>query len=545
MPFSRRATAPGPATPPPARLQRAEWAAALLITLFAVALHALRLLHAGPLWRDEAAALHLATSPTLGELIAKHESFPPPFFLIVRAWVATLGGSDSALRLLGLLAGLGLLAVFWWTARRTAGTVPLVGLALVAINPSVLIFGDSLRGYGLGTMAILAAFGAFARLAARPDRRTAAGAAVAALLSVQLLFSNAPLLLALGLAAIGVGMIRRRPRVVLAVAMAGAAAALSLLPWTRSLLATRSWSMLLEVQVGPREILGEMARTASAPVETLRWVWLVLIGLAPAPLPSSAGGTEVSRGGEDRRDVRLFALLSLPLVILAQWGFLEALAYALRPWYFLPLLALGAAALDVLLAASPLRRTVRLGIAVLTVLTLALPALSLARVRMTNVDLVAERIAAEAAPGDLVVVAPWQNGISYLRYGRRAIPWVTLPDLADHRIHRYDLMKTRMTEADPLSGLLGAVERTLSAGHRVWVAGELPIPPPGAPLPRLPPAPAAASGWQEQPYLESWSMQLGAFLRAHAVTGGKVPVAWNGSINGFERLDLLVFNGWH
>ncbi len=522
------------------RLQRAEWATALLITLFAVALHALRLIHAGPLWRDEAAAFHLATSTTLGEVIAKHESFPPPFFLILRSWVAAFGGSDSALRLFGLLAGLGLLATFWWTARRTTGTVPLVGLALVAVNPSVLIFGDSLRGYGLGTVAILAAFGAFARLVARPDRRTIAAAAVAAMLSVQLLLSNAVLLLALGLATIGIGIVRRRPRVVLAVVAIGAAAALSLLPWTSPLLATRSWSMLLETPVGPREILGEMVRTASAPVATLRWVWLVLLGLA---IFSSATGRGVD-SEETTKDMRLFCLFALPALILAQWGFLEALGYAPRPWYYLPVLALAAAALDVLLAVSSLTRTVRLGIAVLAVLALALPSLALARVRMTNVDLVTERIAAEAAPGDLVVVAPWQNGISYLRYGRGAIPWMTLPDLADHRIHRYDLVKARMAEPDPLRDVVGAVERTLRAGHRVWVAGELEVPPPGAPVPVLPPAPSAPSGWQEQPYLQSWSVQLGAFLRDHATGGGRVPVTWNGPINGFERLDLLVFSGW-
>ena len=529
------------------RLQRAEWAAAFLITLFAVGLHGLRLVHAGPLWRDEAAAFHLATSPTLGEVIARHESFPPPFFLIVRAWAAGLGGSDASLRLFGLLAGLGLLALLWWTSR-TAGTVPLAALALVAVNPTVLLYGDELRGYGLGTLAIVAAFGAFARLAVRPDRRAVIAAMMAALLSVQLLFSNTVLLLALGLAAIGVGMIRggwRRPRVVLAVLGIGAATALSLLPWMGPVLATRSWSMLLEVPLGPREIFDEMARSAaSAPVAPLRWVWLVLIGLALTPGPSPASGRGVNGDDEEKRDERLFALLSLPLCILAQWGFIEALRYPPRPWYFLPLLALTAVALDVRLASSPLLRTLRLGIAVLAVLVMALPGLSLWRARMTNVDLIAARIAAEAAPEDLVVVTPWFCGISYLRYGRGAPPWMTLPDLADHRIHRYDLVKARMMEPEPLRDVLGAVERTLRGGHRVWVVGELEIPPPGTPVPILPPAPAASSGWSEQPYDRSWSLQLGAFLRDHAAAGGQVPVHWDGPINGFERLSLLVLSGW-
>src|SRR3712207_1757694 len=104
------------------RLQRAEWATALLITLFAVGLHGLRLVHAGPLWRDEAGAFHLATSPSLAEVVATSttESFPPPFFFLVRCWAAATGGSDASLRFFGFLVGLGLLAVFWWTARTAA-----------------------------------------------------------------------------------------------------------------------------------------------------------------------------------------------------------------------------------------------------------------------------------------------------------------------------------------------------------------------------------------------------------------------------------------
>ncbi|HEX5718584.1 MAG TPA: hypothetical protein VF179_20655 [Thermoanaerobaculia bacterium] len=508
------------------RLQRAEWATALLITLFAVGLHGLRLVHAGPLWRDEAAAFHLATSLTPAEVVATAttESFPPSFFFLVRSWAAVLGGSDASLRFFGLLVGLGLLALFWWSVRTAAGTAPLLALSLVAVNPSVLLFGDSLRGYGLGTVAIVATFGAFARLAARPDRGAIALAAATALLSVQILFFNAALLLALGLAAIGVGILRRRPRVILAVVAIGAAAALSLLLWIESVLATRSWSGLLEVPLGSQEILGEMARTASAPVGALRWVWLLLAALALVPLRKNG------EDGQERKDARLFAQLALPGLLLAQWGFMEALDYAPRPWYFLAFLAVAAVALDVRLSGSHLGRASRLGAAVLAVLALALPVTALARVRMTNVDLVEARIAAEAAPGDLVIVAPWYMGISYLRYVRGSTPWMTLPDLPDHRIHRFDLLKVRLTEPDPLSDVLGAVERTLRSDHRVWVAGNIEIPPPGA----------ALSALDEQ----NWSQRFGAFLRDHATQGGRVPVPWNGPVNGYERLELLVFSGW-
>lgn len=508
------------------RLQRAEWATALLITLFAVGLHGLRLVHAGPLWRDEASALHVATAPTLSEVVATHESFPPPFFFLVRGWVAALGDSDRSLRVFGLLVGLGLLSALWWSARRTGGTVPLVALSLVAVNPSIVLYGDSLRGYGLGTLAIVAAFGAFARLAARPDRRAVVLAAAASLLSVQLLLFNAPLLLALGLAAIGVGIIRRRPRVVWMVLAVGGLTALSLLLWIEPMLATRAWIGMLKTAVGPRAILGEMARTASSPVRELLWVWVLLGALAL--IPSRGGETE--RIEPEREDARLFALLALPGLVLAHWAFLQFLGYWPQPWYFLAVLAVIAAALDVRLAASPAWRAARLAVAVLAVLVLALPALSLARVRMTNVDLVAARIAAEARPEDLVVVAPWYMGVSYERYARGATPWMTLPNLWDHRRHRFDLLKARMEEPEPIADVLVEVEQALRSGNRVWVAGHVEVPPPGAPAPGH--------------ILQAWSQQLGAFLRDHVTEGGRVPVPWNGPVNGYERLDLFVVSGW-
>src|SRR5207248_6219387 len=53
---------------PSAMLKRAGWTAAVLLTVAVGGLHLLRLLHAGGLWRDEAAAVALATLPTVREI---------------------------------------------------------------------------------------------------------------------------------------------------------------------------------------------------------------------------------------------------------------------------------------------------------------------------------------------------------------------------------------------------------------------------------------------------------------------------------------------
>lgn len=82
-------------------------ALAVFLTFLAAGLHVQRFLHAGALWRDEAAAVLLATLPTVGEVFERfpHEAFPMLFPMIVRA----TGGSDPALRSMGLIVGLAIL----------------------------------------------------------------------------------------------------------------------------------------------------------------------------------------------------------------------------------------------------------------------------------------------------------------------------------------------------------------------------------------------------------------------------------------------------
>ena len=83
-------------------LKRAEWTAAVLLTVAVGGLHLLRLLHAGGLWRDEAAAVAFATLPTVREVASsfQHEAFPLLFPLAVRGWAAVWGDRDLALRAL-------------------------------------------------------------------------------------------------------------------------------------------------------------------------------------------------------------------------------------------------------------------------------------------------------------------------------------------------------------------------------------------------------------------------------------------------------------
>lgn len=509
----------------PQPLDKMKTALAVFLTLLAAGLHVHRFFHAGALWRDEAAAVQLATLPTVGEVFERfpHEAFPMLFPLTVRAWVAVTGGSDLALRVMGLTVGLAILGALWLNARR-AGTVPLVSVALLGFHPFFLIYGDSVRGYGLGTLAILLTFGAYARLVERPDRRSIVLAAVAAVLSVHLLLHDSALLLGIATAAALVGVIRKDRKLAAAALGIGLLAALTLLPYLGPLSAAQSWNVVVQEKIGPATILEAAANTLGQP-----WLWALFV----------IGGLAVAKEEP-------FPALVIPAAIAAQFGLFLVLGYSPRIWYFLPLMAVVASALDPLLAAPA--RVVRLTvlIAAAFVAGLLLPgARRESGVRMTNVDTAARVLTAQAGPRDLIIVNPWFAGISFGRYYRGTAGWKTLPDLPDHRMHRYDLLMDRMRSYAPIDDVLDAARRTLASGGRVWVAGSFQAPPPGKSPPRLGPAPGGSPwGWQDAPYSISWSMQLGAFLRDHAVRGGELEIPETGPVSDFERLRLHVFEGW-
>jgi len=543
---------------------RWETVAAGVLTLAVAALLAVRLLHAGGLWRDEAGAARLATLPTFGEAwgLFQHEAFPLLFPVTLRAYTFLAGGGDQALRAFGLAVGLVIVGILWWNARA-ARTVPLLSLALLGLGVPFLVYGDSLRGYGLGSALILLTFGLLARalgdVEAPPSPAAGASRAaltmVAAVASVQVLLSNAALLGALCVAACIVAARRRRWGFAAWVLGCGAIAALSLLPYAGPLAAARrQWSVVVTYPTSVSRIWHGFADAVGPRAVLVVWLLLVVTGLAGVARGvtrrrDTAPAEPAMHGERVQGDMALFAALTIPCALLANGVFLKTLSYRPRPWYFLPLMALVAGALDVVFGAisrSTGRRVAVLrGAAVLVVAGAQLgPLVGHLTMRQTDVDLVARQVARSAVPEDLVVVNPWYAGVSFQRYYAGPARWLTLPDIADHRVHRYDLLKIRLAARDPLDDVLEAVETTLRSGHRVWLVGGARWPRPGEEMTALPPAPGSPEGWHDRPYVLSWSRQLGSFLQGHAGQIATVAVPVGSPISDLENLPLVVVAGW-
>src|SRR5687768_14098004 len=139
-------------------LRKVEGFAGALLTATAIWLHYLVATSAGPLWRDEAHAVGLATLPTAKAVWAdlQYDSFPILWVLILREYAWFVGPmNDSAFRAFGLSVGLGVVSALWFAAWRFGHRVPLLSLALLAMSPSLIVWGDSIRAYGFGVLLLL------------------------------------------------------------------------------------------------------------------------------------------------------------------------------------------------------------------------------------------------------------------------------------------------------------------------------------------------------------------------------------------------------
>ena len=117
-------------------LKAVELLVAILLSAVVIGLLIIRATHAGALWRDEAATLHLAQLPTLGDVAAnfQHEAFPLPFPLLIRTYVALFGASDAGLRWFGFVIGVAMVAVAWFNSRAINDRGPLLFLTFFGLN---------------------------------------------------------------------------------------------------------------------------------------------------------------------------------------------------------------------------------------------------------------------------------------------------------------------------------------------------------------------------------------------------------------------------
>lgn len=525
--------------------KRAALALALLLTLGAGALHLDYHRHAGALWRDEVNSVNVVSGATTAEVYEHlpYDSFPPVWITTLYGWkLAGLGGDDEAYRRIGLLIGLAMIAAAWWTATKLDVGPPLVTLLLFGLCPSIIVYGDMVRGYGLAALAILLCIGALWSFVQSPTWARYLAAQLAFIFAAQAHFANSVLLLAIGVGGALVAWRRRRWQLVLATLAIGAVAALLLVVVNDSTLAYMGSTATQER--GRWRTLGELfavfAAALSPDGSLLLAVWVV------AALAALAGVALAWRSPAVEGERATFAASTAALALGGAFAAYLMTRLPTQAWHYLSLIAVCAVACEIgihLLAKSiPRGDWLRLGAVALAAVAIAPGVSQSVRMRMTSVDLAAEVIEQQGRAGDLVVVFPWYAGISFHRYYRGPAPWITLPEIPEHLFHLHLVVRDKMQLGDAaVAPELARVEQTLRAGGRVWVIGDLVAPNPGEPLPPLPsPIGSGNAGL----YLNNWEAQLGAMLEQHAGQGHRVPLSADVPVNVWENLPLFVVEGW-
>jgi hypothetical protein len=302
----------------------------------------------------------------------------------------------------------------------------------------------------------------------------------------------------------------------------------------------------LRTEFRPAVAFASLSHTLGFPLSQYVWVW-GLCGLAVVvliPLSRRADSTAPC-GDPGEADFRLLAGTALLTGLLGFAIFLWWAGLRTQPWYFLTPAALAAACFDLGLGMPRRFSYVIMAFAVLTAL-LALPfTWRGVHWRFTNVDIIAKRLAAEAAPDDYILVTPWNRGISFARYFQTRTPWETVPPIEDHSVHRYDLLQRQIQTAGVMAPVLERIASTLKSGHRVWVVGAIdpPLGPAGVP-PDLGPPPLEHTGWSAGPYVRCWTSQAAQFLSNHSRRFVEVPLNDSATINQNETLELWMAEQW-
>lgn len=520
---------------------------ALILTAAAVLLHLFSFSVACGLWRDEVGLLNIAQLPSWSGIITvlTHDSFPILFPAVLRTWTSMgLAQSDTELRLLGLCAGLFLLASFWIASRMTSKTPPLLLLSVAALNPVLIRYGDSLRSYALGTAFIILTTGFIWRFVEKPNWRSGLLAGTLAVLSVQTLYQNAFLLLAICGAGAIVSLRQQQYAKVAAIFSIGLVAALSLMPYVKPIHEAQAWWVMSKFGTDWHTTFSRLSQLNGS----LFSVWLVAMILAVVCGVGWIFLKPLKPEALKHADLPLFGGIALVLGLIGFGVFIKLSGLPTQVWYYVPLLCFTLLCCDCVFPSVNTRtRIVLLAVAVMA-LTLSPSAYSALRWRQTNGDVVAAELSKAVTADDFIIVHPWFYGVTFAHYYNGPAKWTTLPPLADYRFHRYDLIKEQLQNTNAIAPVLSQVRATLQSGHRVWIVGKISAPPVGSGKPAaMPAAPNGPSGWLDIPYYAAWSEQLGWYLQTHAAKVSFYEIeATNASpVNPLEKMNLNSFSGWN
>lgn len=495
----------------------------------------------GAFWRDEVNTLVIANSPWKETLeIYKYDTMPLGSILLYKAWLVFTPflSTYASLRCLGFLVSLGVIFSIWWTSRELGQKTPCIAYGLLILSPLILRHEQSLRPYGPGTIFAVLALGASWRVLERKRTSDLLLLGLLSVLNMQFLFMNTILVSGATFAAATAALIHKDGRLSLKLILAGGLPLLSLAVYRPIFSEMVKFSPITRLEsVQLSSLLGALQQLTEGVWPRAKYIWAVIILVGAIAMLVNLLRRK-SHGPEVFLLPYLFAGPGCTAV------FFILTKTPLSPWYLIPPLVVTGvttgAYLESQVSRSPKMAPAKgLAICVASLLILR-PSINAVDFRQTNMDLVASYLQQHASPNDFILIVPWFLGVSFNYYYSGQTPRDTVPPLGNPRIHRYDLLKAKLSMRDPMNDLTRKLSATLRSGNRVWIVGELPPPPPATPTKWTI---KTGESWAAR-RIRSDSVWAGQAYRAMLPYIKKVqPVFMNQGVSPFESATVRLVQG--
>ena len=460
----------------------------------------------GGLWRDEAlflAIVRLSSWHSVLDFLRVSESHPPLFYAMMRFWAKLAGDSDvSALALVAVTGGLIVPVTYWIAVRLYSRRVALFAAGVAAFSPVLVEQSAAVRPYPL--LSLLVFSSTYELIEALRSGSRKAWAIYVILAAAMLYTHNWTWLVGLGqfvaVASWGLRDVRARlPRLV----EAGAAALLILAlysPWLSTLLyqTSRAGHAPLVVHSAAQAValLGAfiifgLQSTVLGAVGSPNAVWFGITVLASVLVTSMIARSPsfrnrsivVNRGAADATLSRLSTKVFLAVTFTA---FGTAVLLSTRSMLALPwcIAMLAPGVLLVVIAwtvavweksrlkGASHRSAVVAGIVVLVLGGYAASMRFLLFTDRSNAREVANEIAKQAMPSDLIVVAPQWIAPSFNTYYLGDNQQLDYPSLKREQTVSFSGLSTRMSSPEIFSRTQQIIGEASRAGRRVWLISD-------------------------------------------------------------------------
>jgi hypothetical protein len=169
------ADAPEPPASPATRLAPLAVAAVVVVGV------CLRFFSTSELWLDEALSVNIARLP-VGDMLdaLRHDGHPPLYYLLLHAWMAVVGEGDTAVRALSGILGVATLPLAYIGGRRMAGVDGgRWAVVVTCLSPYAVRYSTETRMYSLVMLLVLGGYLILDDVLVKPTRgRLAALAAI-------------------------------------------------------------------------------------------------------------------------------------------------------------------------------------------------------------------------------------------------------------------------------------------------------------------------------------------------------------------------------